>query len=155
MRGDLLVEIAPDAAGLIVPRGNVYLGPRHRRFEVQSLGRHGRQHLLALESLPDRETADRWRNAEIHIRLSEVEPLPAGVYYDWQIIGLEVWGAGGRLLGRLAEILRTGANDVYLVRDASGGEILLPAIDSVVLEIDLARGRMLVQLPPGLREERG
>lgn len=155
MRGELLVEIAPDAAGLVVPRGNVYLGPRHRRFEVRALRRHGRQHLLSLISLLDRETADRWRGVEIHVRLSEVEPLPAGVYYDWQIVGLEVWSADGGLLGRLAEILRTGANDVYLVRDAAGDEILLPAIDSVVLEIDLAGGRILVRLPPGLREERG
>ncbi len=150
VRGHLLVDVAPDAVGLFSPRRTIYLGPRHRRFEVRWLRRHRRQYLLALEECSDREGADRWRGADIHVRLSEVEPLPAGVFYDWQLIGLEVRGEAGDVLGKVAEILRTGANDVYLVRAASGGEILLPAIDSVVLEIDLEAGQMRVRLPPGL-----
>lgn len=152
VRGELLVEVAPDSVALFAPRRNVYLGPRHRRFEVRWLRPHRRQYLLALERCVDRKAAERWRGVEIHVRLSELEPLPPGVFYDWQLIGLEVRSVSGEALGRLVEILRTGANDVYLVRGGSGDEILLPAIDSVVLDIDLEAGRMRVQLPPGLRD---
>lgn len=150
VRGDLLVEIAPDTAGLVTPRRCVYLGPRHRRFEVRQLRPHRRQYLLTLERCSNRETADQWRDAEIHVRLAEVEPLPPGVFYDWQLIGLEVRSATGELLGKLEQILRTGANDVYLIRAYSGDELLLPAIDSVVLAIDLEAGLIHVQPPPGL-----
>ncbi|MEW6567543.1 MAG: ribosome maturation factor RimM [Chloroflexota bacterium] len=153
VRGELLVEVAPDLVGLISPKTPVYLGPRHKHCVVRSLRRHRRQVLLSLEGCGDREAAERWRGAEIDIRLAELEPLPSGVYYDWQMVGLHVWTESGELLGVMKEILRTGANDVYLVRSASGDELLLPALDSVILEVDLDEGRLLVRLPPGLREE--
>ena len=59
----------------------------------------------------------------------------------------------GKCLGRLKEVLQPGANDVYVVEPTDGeGEILLPAIKDVVLDVDLREGRMLVRLLPGLLE---
>ena len=61
----------------------------------------------------------------------------------------------GQELGKLAEILETGANDVYVVTRDGGTELLLPAISDVVLDVDLPRKTMRVHLLPGLiREER-
>ena len=56
----------------------------------------------------------------------------------------------GEDLGELKEILETGSNDVYIVRDA-GGELLIPATVQVVLDVDVAGGSMTVHLPDGLR----
>ncbi len=56
----------------------------------------------------------------------------------------------GLELGQISDILETGANDVYIVRSESGKEVLLPAIQSVILDIDLDKGQMLVHLLPGL-----
>ena len=53
-------------------------------------------------------------------------------------------------LGKLEEIIQTGANDVYLVRSDTGEEILLPAIEAVIKDIDLDKKLMLVHLLPGL-----
>jgi 16S rRNA processing protein RimM len=62
---------------------------------------------------------------------------------------MEVVDAGGNALGRIEEVLDTGANDVYIVRSAEG-ELLLPAIDSVVKDVDVAGRRMVVELIEGL-----
>jgi len=77
------------------------------------------------------------------IRRSEAMPLPEGHYYEHQIVGLQVVDPEGRSLGRISEILRTGANDIYVA-----GETLIPATREVVREINLEAGRMVVALPP-------
>jgi 16S rRNA processing protein RimM len=63
-------------------------------------------------------------------------------------VGLEVATEDGQSLGRLHSVLATGANDVYVIR-GDQGEILLPAISSVVREIRLSQGRIVVRLPEG------
>jgi 16S rRNA processing protein RimM len=76
--------------------------------------------------------------------------LPEGEYYHHQLVGLNVVTDEGHELGVLADILETGANDVYVVRAADGNETLLPAIPSVVLEVKLADRQMRVHLLDGL-----
>jgi 16S rRNA processing protein RimM len=61
-----------------------------------------------------------------------------------------VFDEQGLALGELVEIMETGANDVYVVRPDNDPEILLPAIDDVVLEIDLGKKTMRVHVLPGL-----
>jgi 16S rRNA processing protein RimM len=79
--------------------------------------------------------------------------LEQGEYYHHQLLGLEVIDENGKPLGLLSSILETGANDVYVVRDQTGAEILVPAIDSVVLDIDLDNKHVRVHLLSGLLPE--
>ena len=72
-----------------------------------------------------------------------------GTYYWHQVIGLEVFTVDDQCLGRVAAIFPTGSNDVYVVRDGKK-EVLIPAIDSVVVDIDPAHGVLRVDLPEGL-----
>ena len=76
-------------------------------------------------------------------------PLEEDEYYLYQIVGLAAWTEQGEYLGRVREVLNTGANDVYVIRGPKG-DILLPAIDDVVREVDLETGRLAVVLPEGL-----
>jgi 16S rRNA processing protein RimM len=78
--------------------------------------------------------------------------LGEGEFFHHQIVGLRVETTDGEQLGKVAEVLETGADDVYVVR-GNLGEILLPAISDVVERIDLAEGRMTVRLLPGLLRE--
>jgi 16S rRNA processing protein RimM len=94
--------------------------------------------------------AEAYRDADLQVRLEDAAPLPEGVYYHWQILGLQVVTEQGESLGELVEILETGANDVYVVRDAEGRERLLPAIRSVVAQVDEQAGRLVVRPLPGL-----
>ena len=71
-------------------------------------------------------------------------------YYWHELVGLSVFHVSGKYLGRLKSILPTKSNDVYVVEnsdDPDAGEILIPAIASVVLEVDVHQGVMRVDLP--------
>ena len=104
---------------------------------------------LRLSGIEGREAAGELRGRLLAVAESELEPLPEGHYYRFQLIGLAVVSTDGEELGRVEDVLSTGANDVYVVR-GEGGELLLPATDEVVREIDLAAGRMLIEVLPGL-----
>lgn len=75
-----------------------------------------------------------------------------GEYYHYQLIGLRVETVQGRQIGVLRGIIETGANDVYAVESESG-EILIPAVDEIILEVDLERGRMVIDPPEGLIDD--
>jgi 16S rRNA processing protein RimM len=107
---------------------------------------------LRLSGIEGREAAGELRGRLLAVAETELEPLPEGHYYRFQLIGLTVVSTEGEELGRLADILSTGANDVYVVR-GDRGEVLLPATDEVVREIDLEAGRMLIEALPGLLPE--
>lgn len=83
---------------------------------------------------------------------SVLPPMEDGAYYHFELEGLEVVTESGDRLGRVDEVLETGANDVLSVRGARG-EILIPVIDSVVQEIDREGGRIVITPLPGLIPE--
>ena len=77
--------------------------------------------------------------------------LDAEEYYWYELEGLSVVNVAGMKLGLLSDIMATSGHDVYIVQ-GSMGEILVPAVEQVVKEIDLEKGLMVVDLPPGLVE---
>lgn len=105
--------------------------------------------VLYLEGVEDRAAAEGLVGRDLLVDRAELPPLPEGTYYWEDLIGLSVFEADGRFLGRLASILPTGSNDVYVVRD-DRREILVPALAAVIREVDLVSGRMVVALPEGL-----
>lgn len=108
--------------------------------------------LLSLEGVNSREEAALFRGAVLEVEPSEVYPLPEGSFYIFDLVGLHVYATRGKYLGRLVEVIKTGSNDVLVVRPGSGRDILLPALKSVVMKVDLAGRRMIVSLPAGLDE---
>lgn len=83
------------------------------------------------------------RGSLVEINSNIIEPLPAGTYYHYQLMGLRVETVDGRYLGCITNIIVTGANDVYIV-NGPDGEFLLPAITDVICEISLEHNRMTV-----------
>ena len=78
--------------------------------------------------------------------MSQLAPLPDGEYYWMDIIGCDVVNVQGIELGRLESIMETGANDVFVVQDDqySGKELLIPWVESVVLDVDLGNSLITV-----------
>ena len=95
--------------------------------------------------------AEELRGLEVFLPRAEAPPLPQGHFFVQEVLGLRVRTTGGRDLGRVAEVLRTGANDVYVARGAAG-EVLIPAIRAVVLSIDPVAGEIIIEPMPGLLE---
>lgn len=110
---------------------------------------------MRFEGFPDRNAAEVLRGTLIEIEEADLPELVEREYYIHDLVGLEVATVEGDRLGELVEVLHTGANDVYLVREPGRRDLLLPAIADVVVEVDLDTGRMRVELLPGLLEERG
>jgi 16S rRNA processing protein RimM len=106
--------------------------------------------ILTLEEIADRNQAEALKDWEIAIEPEDLEQLPEGRYYIFQLVGLTVFTMEHQELGILTDVLQTGANDVYVVKTAEGKELLLPALKSVVKKIDLQTKEMLVDPLPGL-----
>ncbi len=92
------------------------------------------------------------RGAQLWIDRKDAAPLPEGMYYIPDLIGLSVLTDDGKRLGSLTDVLRTGANDVYCVTTDDGREVLIPAIRDCILETKPEEGRILVHLLPGLMD---
>jgi 16S rRNA processing protein RimM len=150
IRGELIVEPYSETIRSLEAGSVVFIKSPENPYTILALRNHRNRLILRIEGCEDREAAEGFRGTELQIPTPDTEPLPEGVYYRWQILGLTVKEDTGRLLGTVAEILETGANDVYIVRGDDTREILVPAIKDVILEVDLERGQILVQLPDGL-----
>jgi len=149
LRGEVRVQILtdfPERFGLLK---TVYVGEDHSPMVVEDQRVLGGRAVLKLEGIDHLPEAEELRGLLIHIPVGEAMALEEDQYYVHQIVGLEVWTREGEYLGRVAEVLETGSNDVYVVRD--GEEILIPALSDVILDVDLEKGRVEVQLMKGLR----
>ena len=111
----------------------------------------GQSVILALEGVVDITQAGSLVGKEIFLNRAKLSPLADGEYYWHEIEGLSVVSAGGEELGILSDVLATGAHDVYVVK-GDKGEILVPAVEQMVKKIDLKKGVIVVDLPPGLIE---
>lgn len=106
--------------------------------------------IVHFQGVEDRNEADSFRGRYMLVSLADAVPLENDEVYLFQVMGLEVRTTDEQILGRVEDIIETGANDVYVVRGGPYGEVLIPAIESVVLGINVETGVMRVQLLPGL-----
>ncbi len=121
-----------------------------RVTEIADARPQGRMLLLLLKGVSDRNTAETLPGSDLLVEKTRLPELEPDTYYWADIEGMSVVSVEGRSLGTVASLIETGSNDVYVVQTPDAGEILIPAIASVVLEIDLDRKIMRVSLPEGL-----
>ena len=157
VRGEVRVEVVTSYRDRLLQHAYFYIAPPDRpeatrRYPVENMRWHRGVLLLKLGGCDDRNGADELRGMLVQVPIEQAVPLEEGEYYDFQLIGIKVETEGGEHLGQIVEVLETGANDVYVVRGAQG-EVLLPAIDDVVLDLDLDLKRMIVRLLPEMGAE--
>ena len=150
VRGALVVQALSPIIRSVMPGSELFIGKPPAKVKILDFSPHRDRYLMTLPGCTSREQADLFRGVEINLRFDEVEPLPEGEYYYWQILGLQVSTVEGKPLGEVVQILETGANDVYVVRSVDGKDQLLPAIEPVIKDIDLESGKLVVELLPGL-----
>jgi len=151
VRGEIRMEVFTDFPERLQPGRTVYVGPRRLPLRLASVRWHNEVLLVAFEGYADRDRVGLLRNMLVSVPADDAPPLPEGEFYYHQILGLTVVTDEGETLGKITEIMETGANDVFIVQPEDGGrEILLPDTDEVVLAIDVEAGTMTVHLLPGL-----
>lgn len=149
LQGDLKVEILTDNPERFSPGKALYLEDQLVQIERSRRVRTGI--LLKIDLVNDRTKAGALQGKFLSVPQQDVEPQPEDSYYHFQILDIAVWTEDDEYLGELKEILSTGSNDVYVVKDGDKKEVLIPALKEVVLEINLPDGRMTVRLLEGLR----
>ena len=127
------------------------LGPdgSRKKRTINWIKAHGRGTLLSLEGITNRNLVEELIGWELYIEKDRLPQLEPGVYYWSDLIGMDVVTIEGGYLGKIETIIQTGSNDVYVVKNQED-EILIPALENVVLEIDLSQKEMQVDLPEGL-----
>lgn len=119
-------------------------------FEIESVRYQKKQVLLKLKGIDTIEEAEKYREDYLKINRNKEERLPEDTYYIVDLIGLDVYTENGELLGKLDDVFSTGSNDVYVVKNSEGKQILLPAISDVIKNIDLEQKKIVVNLIEGL-----
>ncbi len=122
---------------------------REQTLEVNWVKPHTRTPLIAFKGVSDRDGAEALIGTDMFIAETELPKLDEDTYYWFELIGLDVYTTEEDYLGRITSIFKTGSNDVYVVKDKNQ-EVLIPALESVVIDIDLEHKRMRVELPEGL-----
>ena len=146
-RGKLKVAVLTDSPERFAASSSVYVN--QQSVTIETCNWHKGFAIIKLKTIDSIEDAQKLGGQPVEIHHSQLEPLPEGQYYHFQLIGLEVWTTREELLGNITDILTAQSNDIY-VAHGSCGEILIPAIDDVVKSIDINTGRMVIETIDGL-----
>jgi 16S rRNA processing protein RimM len=142
--GEIPLEVYTHLLELLVPERVVFIGDNHQPFTIENTRWKQDLLLIKFHNISDRTTVSELTNQLVYIKTDQLPPLNEGEFYYHQLIGIHVYEEDGAYLGVLTEILETGANDVYLVKNESGEEILIPATEEMILEIRPDQEKMIV-----------
>lgn len=154
LKGELKVHPYADSVAITAGSATVFLkgaGNDLTEYVVERVRLAGSAWVMQLQGVQTIEQAEQLVGCELLISRSAAPTLPEGTYYHTDLIGLQVVTEDGRELGRIVDILETGANDVYVVH-GGGSEWLVPATKEVVRKVDLGRKMMLIHLLEGMIE---
>lgn len=153
VRGQIKVEPLTDDIKRFDKLKKVFIGTDDlpARYDVESvLYLKNAFVVLKLKNIDSPEQAEKFRGVYLKISREDAVKLPEGRYFICDIVGLHVFTESGEFLGKIVDVLPTGANDVYVVNGKAGNQILIPAIKEVVKQIDLENNKMIVRLMEGM-----
>ena len=150
VRGEVRVTIHTDEPERFTWLEEAHVGiDRPYPLAIESARFHKNWVLLKFDGYDNRDAVEKLRGEWLQVRLEDAIELEDGELFLYQLIGLEMVTTEGKLIGNVKEIIETGANNVFVVK-GTAGEKLIPDIDDVVNDIDLAAGQITVTLIPGL-----
>ena len=150
IRGELRMQVITRLPELFEDLETIYLGTDKfdrrsaTRYKVTRLRQERDVLLLAVDGIADRNEAEILRGKFVMIPLRDALPLEDGEVYLFEIVGMAVYTDTNEYLGDVAEIMETGANDVYLLRGGSRGDVLIPDTDEVIQSIDRANRKIII-----------
>lgn len=154
VRGEVKVFPTTDDSARFKELKKVLLDTGKETLELEIAGVKFFKNLVILKfkGIDDINEVEKYKKCGLYVAREDAVALDENEYFIADLIGLKVWSDEDEELGELTDVLQTGANDVYVVRQEDGEELLLPAIKECVKEVDLKEGRILVHLLKGLRD---
>ncbi|OXS52592.1 ribosome maturation factor RimM [Cohnella sp. CIP 111063] len=135
--GNRLLMIPPEAGNPIT-------------VEIVSAREQKKMYVVKIKGFDNINDVEKYKGWELKVPEEDRVPLEEGEYYVRDIVGCEVFTEEGELLGTVTDTLSPGANDIWVVKMPKGKELLLPVIDDVVLDVDVAARKIKVHLMEGL-----
>jgi 16S rRNA processing protein RimM len=157
IKGEVTVEVRTDEPELrLAPGAVLFTDPASTGPLTIETGRvHSGRLILRFEGVRDRTGAEALRNT---LLIAEIDPeeLPEeeDEYYDHQLMDLDVVTKDGEEVGRITEISHLPSQDLFIVERPDGSEVMIPFVESIVIEIDLEEQRAVIDPPPGLIDDR-
>lgn len=121
-------------------------------MEIENTWMHGDQVIFKFKGVDSISDAERLAGAEVSIPMEQRAEVPAGEYYQSDLVGCEVMEANGRLIGTVTDFQETGGTPLLEVKTVDGKEMLVPFATSICTSIDIAAKRIQVILPDGLED---
>lgn len=152
IRGEVKVFPTTDDVGRFRDLKQVYLdtGREKLLLDVESTKFFKQMVILKFRQFQSINQVEGFRRRPLLVRREDALPLEEDEYYIADMLGMDVVLEGGEHFGVLADVIETGANDVYVVDSDCHGKVLLPAIKDCILSVDIAQRQMCVRLMKGL-----
>lgn len=152
LKGMLKVKPFTDDIKEFEEFGTIYIQKKTEliEFKIEAVKYAKQMVLLKLEGIDDINEAEKYRNLYLKVDRSKMPKLPEDSYYIVDLIDCEVVTIEGENLGKVDDVFSTGSNDVYVVKNELGKQILLPAIGEVIKNVDIPNKKITVKLMEGL-----
>lgn len=148
IKGELKIQPWCDDPEIFYELEYIYID--QEKFMISRSRLHKNCVILLVEGICDINKAELYKNKIVYVRREQLGDLPDGTYYITDLEGLTVKTLDGEKLGVIDEVIKTGSNDVYVLKSEGKKPILIPVIDDVVKEVNIDEGYVLVKLLEGL-----
>jgi 16S rRNA processing protein RimM len=152
IKGANKIRSYAESLSLFKPGGSILVrenGGQQKIRTIKWVKPHTGTALISFKGVNERSQAEALIGAELFIPKAELPELEEDTHFWFDLIGMAVYTTEDKYLGRIESIIETGSNDVYVVQDHKK-EVLIPALESVVVDVDVKAKRMSVELPQGL-----
>ncbi len=119
-------------------------------YDIQSVEYHKNFVILKLDGINDINEAEKYKNKILMVSRSMLGELPEGAYYICDLLGCKVSTVSGQALGVIEDVIKTGSNDVYSVKNDDGKQVLIPVIDEVIKEVNIEDKYIIIEPLKGL-----
>jgi 16S rRNA processing protein RimM len=145
VEGEVVIESFSDFPERFKPGNIILVGEKHTPLKIKTRRNATVGTLIKLAEFNTPEEVGEIRNQLIYVEKQSLPKLPEGEYYHFELIGLQVFTEDSKLVGILNEVIVTGANDVYVVVAEDGTETLFPALQDVILSVNMDEKKMVVR----------
>jgi 16S rRNA processing protein RimM len=142
--GGIIFYVITDFPERLKKGKKVFIGESKLPVHIQSVKEHSRGLIFQFEEFSTIDEIEGFKTFYVYVDSQELPKLPEGEYYHHQLIGLKVFDPQGNEIGILHNILETGANDVYLIKNSDQKEILIPALLDLIKKIDIENNMMII-----------
>lgn len=126
-------------------------GSDERQYEIENVRYQKDMVIAKLKGVNDRNAAESLKGFDVFITEEDLRELPEDTFYIRDLIGCEVIdGRDGKTLGQISDVLKTGAQDIYQVELAFGGQALIPAVAQFIEKVDIRQKTVVIKVIPGL-----